>query len=83
MVHEAYIRLVDVKKAQHWNSRGHFFGAAAEAMRRILVDNARRKASRRHGGDRVRVPLGDWAQRLMFPLMSCCASMKRSGDWPR
>ncbi len=41
LVHEAYIRLVDVGKAQHWNSRGHFFGAAAEAMRRILVDNAR------------------------------------------
>jgi RNA polymerase sigma factor (TIGR02999 family) len=53
LVHEAYIRLVDVEKAQHWNSRGHFFGAAAEAMRRILVENARRKrqhatASSRH-----------------------------------
>ena len=43
LVHEAYIRLVDVEKAQHWNSRGHFFGAAAEAMRRILVESARRK----------------------------------------
>ena len=43
LVHEAYIRLVDVGKAQHWNSRGHFFGAAAEAMRRILVEKARRK----------------------------------------
>ena len=43
LVHEAYIRLVDVDKAQHWNSRGHFFAAAAEAMRRILVENARRK----------------------------------------
>ena len=41
LVHEAYLRLVDVEKAQHWNSRGHFFGAAAEAMRRILVENAR------------------------------------------
>ena len=39
LVHEAYIRLVDVEQAQHWNSRGHFFGAAAEAMRRILVEN--------------------------------------------
>ena len=52
LVHEAYIRLVDVEKAQHWDSRGHFFAAAAEAMRRILVDNARRKqgskARRRH-----------------------------------
>ena len=43
LVHEAYIRLVDVENAQHWNSRGHFFAAAAEAMRRILVDNARAK----------------------------------------
>ena len=44
LVHEAYIRLVDIEKAQHWNSRGHFFAAAAEAMRRILVDDARRRA---------------------------------------
>ena len=50
LVHEAYLRLVDGQQAQHWNSRGHFFGAAAEAMRRILVDNARRKQSRKHGG---------------------------------
>ena len=50
LVHEAYLRLVDVEKAQHWNSRGHFFAAAAEAMRRILVDNARRKrAAKRRG----------------------------------
>ncbi len=49
LVHEAYIRLVDVDKAQHWASRGHFFAAAAEAMRRILVENARRKARARHG----------------------------------
>src|SRR6266850_7726986 len=45
LVHDAYIRLVDVEKAQHWNSRGHFFGAAAEAMRRILVDRARSRHS--------------------------------------
>src|SRR5262252_2025078 len=50
LVHEAYVRLVDVDKAQHWNSRGHFFAAAAEAMRRILVESARRKRRRRHGG---------------------------------
>lgn len=50
LVHEAYIRLVDMDRAQHWNSRGHFFGAAAEAMRRILVDAARRKASEKRGG---------------------------------
>ena len=50
LVHDAYIRLVDVEKTQHWNSRGHFFGAAAEAMRRILVDNARRRNSAKRGG---------------------------------
>ena len=50
LVHEAYVRLVDVDKAQNWNSRGHFFSSAAEAMRRILVENARRKQSVRHGG---------------------------------
>jgi RNA polymerase sigma factor (TIGR02999 family) len=57
LVHEAYLRLVDVGKAQHWNSRGHFFAAAAEAMRRILVDAARRKQSEKHGGGRDRVEL--------------------------
>ena len=51
LVHEAYIRLVDVEKAQHWDSRGHFFAAAAEAMRRILIDNARRRRARKRGGD--------------------------------
>src|SRR5512140_1504299 len=50
LVHEAYIRLVDVEKAQHWNSRGHFFAAAAEAMRRILVERVRRKRRLRRGG---------------------------------
>jgi hypothetical protein len=45
LIHDAYIRLVDVDKAQHWNGRGHFFGAAAEAMRRILVNHARDKAT--------------------------------------
>jgi RNA polymerase sigma factor (TIGR02999 family) len=57
LVHEAYLRLVDAEAAQHFNSRGHFFGAAAEAMRRILVDNARRKQSKKRGGDRARVDL--------------------------
>src|SRR5213596_2293641 len=47
LVHEAYIRLVDVEKAQHWDSRGHFFAAAAESMRRILIDLARHKHSDR------------------------------------
>jgi RNA polymerase sigma factor (TIGR02999 family) len=55
LVHDAYLRLVDVEKAQHWNSRGHFFGAAAEAMRRILVENARRKKSLKQGGHLQRV----------------------------
>jgi RNA polymerase sigma factor (TIGR02999 family) len=54
LVHEAYLRLVDVEQAQHWNSRGHFFGAAAEAMRRILVEAARRRKRLKHGGGRVR-----------------------------
>jgi RNA polymerase sigma factor (TIGR02999 family) len=57
LVHEAYLRLVDVDKAQHWNTRGHFFGAAAEAMRRILVDQARRKQTVKHGVDRLRIDL--------------------------
>ena len=59
LVHEAYLRLVDVERAQHWNSKGHFFAAAAEAMRRILVENARRKRSLKHGGGRRRVALDD------------------------
>jgi len=57
LVHEAYLRLVDVENAQHWESRGHFFAAAAEAMRRILIDNARRRRSRRRGGEAKRLPL--------------------------
>jgi RNA polymerase sigma factor (TIGR02999 family) len=61
LVHEAYVRLVDVEAAQHWNSRGHFFAAAAEAMRRILVDNARRRQSKKRGGDRARLDLDNLA----------------------
>src|SRR3954447_3021660 len=59
LVHEAYLRLVDDEQARRWNSRGHFFGAAAEAMRRILIDNARRKRAEKHGGDRRRLDLTD------------------------
>ena len=62
LVHDAYIRLVDVEKAQHWDSRGHFFAAAAEAMRRILVDNALRKRRPKHGGDRQQVDFVDLAE---------------------
>jgi len=51
LVHEAYVRLVNVDKAQNWNSRGHFFAAAAEAMRRIMVERARRNGRARHGGE--------------------------------
>ena len=72
LVHDAYIRLVDVKQAQHWNSRAHFFGAAAEAMRRILVDRARRKRRPMHGGDRQRVELDD----------ACAADRDQAGRSP-
>ena len=59
LVHEAYLRLVDTDKAQQWNSRGHFFAAAAEAMRRVLVENARRKQRVKHGGGRQRLDLDE------------------------
>ena len=59
LVHEAYIRLVDVEKAQHWESRRHFFAAASEAMRRILVERARQKDSRKQGGNWRRLELDD------------------------
>ncbi len=58
LVHEAYLKLVETK-AQQWNSQGHFFAAAAEAMRRILVDRARKKHSKKHGGDWDRQPLDE------------------------
>ena len=58
LVHEVYLRLVG-DEPQSWNSRGHFFAAAAEAMRRILVENARRKGRQKHGGERQRVEFGD------------------------
>jgi RNA polymerase sigma factor (TIGR02999 family) len=57
LVHEAYLRLVEGAKVQRWDSRGHFFAAAAEAMRRILIDNARRKHSQKRGGSRRRLEL--------------------------
>src|SRR5262249_28591852 len=57
LVHEAYLRLVDAEKAQHWDSRGHFFAAAAEAMRRILIDSARSKSARKRGGAWKRIDL--------------------------
>lgn len=65
LVHEAYVRLVDGQRAQHWNSRGHFFGAAAEAMRRILVESARRREAMRYGGDveRQQIDLDELTQK--------------------
>ena len=67
LVHEAYIRLVDIEKSAHWNSRGHFFGAAAEAMRRILIDHARAKGARKRGGGYQRLELDS----AMFNFESC------------
>lgn len=59
LVHEAYVRLVDGNGASNWNSRGHFFQAAGEAMRRILIDNARRKSRKKHGGEHQRIDFED------------------------
>jgi RNA polymerase sigma factor (TIGR02999 family) len=66
LVHEAYLRLVDQDQAQRWDSRGHFFAAAAEAMRRILVENVRRKKRAKHGGDleRIEVELSSLPTRM-------------------
>lgn len=65
LVHEAYVRLVDQDNEPRWNHRGHFYAAAAEAMRRILVENARRKVTLKRGGDHKRVPFDD--QRAQTP----------------
>ena len=72
LVHEAYVRLVDADKAQHWNSRGHFFTAAAQAMRRILVENARRKKRIKHGGDlnRVEIEMANLPTRMSTELLA-------------
>jgi RNA polymerase sigma factor (TIGR02999 family) len=59
LVHEAYVRLVDGEKVQQWDSRGHFFSAAAEAIRRILIERARRRATIKHGGNLQRIELED------------------------
>ncbi len=59
LVHEAYLRLVDVEQAQHWNGRQHFLAVASIAMRRVLVDWARKKSATKRGGDRVRIDLDD------------------------
>ncbi len=68
LVHEAYVRLVDGEISSHWDSRGHFFAAAAEAMRRILIDNARRKQTIKQGGDRERKDFQDFD--IAVPVVS-------------
>src|SRR5687768_13639652 len=73
LVHEAYVRLVNVERDQHFNSRGHFFGAAAEAMRRILVENARRKGGPEAGGGRLRVELSNVAVEIQGPDLDLIA----------
>jgi RNA polymerase sigma factor (TIGR02999 family) len=73
LVHEAYLRLVDTEKAQHWDSRGHFFSAAAEAMRRILVETARKREREKWGGNWHRVELGDSHLGSGFPIAQLLA----------
>jgi RNA polymerase sigma factor (TIGR02999 family) len=73
LVHEAYLRLVDAQKVQHWNSQGHFYSAAAEAMRRILVDRARHKKTFRAGGDAERVGFDQVEPTSEFPTVDLLA----------
>jgi RNA polymerase sigma factor (TIGR02999 family) len=73
LVHEAYLRLVDVQRAQQWNSRGHFFAAAAEAMRRILIEQARRKASAKAGGQLRRADLSEIEPAMARPEVDILA----------
>jgi RNA polymerase sigma factor (TIGR02999 family) len=67
LVHEAYLRLVDSDKQHRWDSRGHFFAAAAESMRRILVENARKRQAQKRAGDRQRVDLDQVAPTIEAP----------------
>ena len=87
LVHEAYLRLVDVKTQPQWNSRGHFFGAAAEAMRRILVERARRKRSTKHGEGWQRISLDDVASEVSNPDVDLVALdealMRLEERWPK
>jgi RNA polymerase sigma factor (TIGR02999 family) len=83
LVHEAYLRLVDTDKSQRWDSRGHFFAAAAEAMRRILIDNARRKGRLKHSGQRQRVELDADAIAVQMPadqLLSLDEALSRLAE---
>jgi len=86
LVHEAYIRLVDTEKAQHWNSRGHFFTAAAEAMRRILVDQARKRRTQRRGGGLQKQPIEDIEIASLEPsadLLALHEALERFGQADR
>lgn len=83
LVHEAYVRLVDTEQAQHFNSRGHFLAAAAEAMRRILVENARRKQSLKRGGDFQRVNLDEavaYAEEPLDNLLAVSEALDKLGQ---
>jgi RNA polymerase sigma factor (TIGR02999 family) len=79
LVHEAYLRLVDTEQAQQFNSRGHFFAACAEAMRRILVEQARRKLRARHGGGRKRLGL-DGLDLLDEEASECAVALDEALD---
>lgn len=87
LVHEAYLRLVDVNAELQWNSRGHFFGAAAEAMRRILVERARRTRSTKHGDGWQRISLDDVASEVSNPDVDLIALdealMRLEERWPK
>lgn len=78
LVHEAYMRLVGDEDAQRWDNRGHFFAAAAEAMRRILIENARRKRSLKGGGDWRRVNLAGIEPATMHPATSFPPAARRA-----
>jgi RNA polymerase sigma factor (TIGR02999 family) len=83
LVHEAYLRLVDDEKARRWNSRSHFFAAAAEAMRRILVEQARRKSRYKHGGNMHKVALEHVQQGYRSPdeeLLAIHDALDKLGD---
>jgi len=86
LVHEAYVRLMDVDQPPQWNGRGHFFGAAAEAMRRILVEKARRKLSQKHGGHMRRIQLDAATAAIENPvedLLALDEALTRFGQqWP-
>src|SRR5262249_29300211 len=83
LVHEAYLRLVGADGEKRWDNRAHFFAAAAEAMRRILVDNARRKRSGKHGGGMIRQDLGEIqlaAPELCEDLLALDEALNRLGE---